>query len=234
MSNKNDIIWVTGGSSGIGKATVEELIANEYYVAASSRRVSALDELKNKFNDQLLIAPMDVSKSNEVIAAYQSIESQFKVNCLINNAGITSFSEASKNSFAESDEIINTNLLGAIYAIQAVLPGMIERNEGTIINILSVAAIKVFENSSVYAASKAGLLAYSKVLREELRDNNIRVINILPGATKTPIWPNDALEKFSGRMMNPADIAKLIVDILNIKGNMVPEEVVLRPTKGDL
>jgi short-subunit dehydrogenase len=234
MSERKNIVWVTGASSGIGKSTVEQLVSNKYHVAISSRRESTLLEIKKNNPDLIIPLPMDISKSSEVFQSIKLIEKDNNINILINNAGVTSFVEASKNSVEETNEIINTNLLGAIYTIQAVLPGMIERNEGTIINILSVAAIKVFENSSVYAASKAGLLAYSKVLREELRNKNIRVINILPGATKTPIWPNDALEKFSDRMMSPEDIARFILDVLRTKGNMVPEEVVLRPTKGDL
>ncbi len=234
MQEKKDIVWVTGASSGIGKATVEKLIANDFNVAASSRRKSSLNELKKNYSEQLVTAPLDVSESKEVFDGIKKIEESRNITCLVNNAGVTSFVEASNNTIIETDEIIKTNLLGSIYAIQAVLPSMIKSNTGTIINILSVAAIKVFEKSSVYAASKAGLLAYTKVLREELRENNIRVVNILPGATKTPIWPNEALEKFSERMMSPDDIAQLIIDVLKIKGNMVPEEIVLRPMKGDL
>jgi short-subunit dehydrogenase len=111
---------------------------------------------------------------------------------------------------------------------------MIEQKQGTIINILSVAAETVLTKSSIYAASKAGLQAYTKVLREELRENNIRIINVLPGATRTPIWPNSALEKYGERMMSPAELAKFIYQVYSINSNLVPEEITIRPIKGDL
>jgi short-subunit dehydrogenase len=111
---------------------------------------------------------------------------------------------------------------------------MIEKNNGIIINILSVVTKKIFLGSSAYSASKNGLLAYTNVVREELRKNNIRIINVLPGATKTSIWPNHVLEKHSHRMMTPEEIARIIFSLYQNKANMVVEEIVLRPVQGDL
>ena len=102
------------------------------------------------------------------------------------------------------------NLLGSIYTTKAVLPEMIKRKSGTIINILSVAAKTVFTNSSIYTASKSGLEAFGKVLREEVREYNIRVINIFPGATATEIWSKEALDKFDAFIRTLHD-ATLIV-----------------------
>jgi NADP-dependent 3-hydroxy acid dehydrogenase YdfG len=111
---------------------------------------------------------------------------------------------------------------------------MISRNSGTIINILSVVTQKLFTNSSAYSASKSGLMAYSKVLREEVRNKNIRVLNVYPGATKTSIWPNNVLEKYSHRMITPEEIAKVVYQIYIQKSNVVTEEILLRPIQGDL
>ncbi len=92
---------------------------------------------------------------------------------------------------------------------------------GTIINILSVAAKKIFTNSSIYAASKAGLEIFSKVLREEVRENNIRIINIYPGATSTEIWPENAINKFSDKMMTPEKLADFIYDIYSNSSDII-------------
>ncbi|KUG27058.1 3-oxoacyl-acp reductase [hydrocarbon metagenome] len=237
MPKPDSIIWITGASSGIGKALALEFASNNKIIAASARNKEALDRLKKEITSDkknIELYPLDVTDFKQVNKNAKLIEAEYNIDCLINNAGATTFKFAKDNSIEEIDEIIKTNLNGSIYAIQAVLPRMIEQKRGTIINILSVAAEKVLTKSSVYAASKAGLLAYTKVLREELREQNIRIINILPGATRTPIWPNKVLEKYGDRMMSPAEIAKFIFNIYSINSNLVPEEIVLRPVKGDL
>ncbi|MEN8194453.1 MAG: SDR family oxidoreductase [Bacteroidota bacterium] len=235
MKEKKTAVWITGASSGIGKAIALEFINHEVNVVASSRKIDSLKKSKDEFNNEYFhYFPLDISIPDDVKANAKKIFNNFNICCLINNAGITSFSEASKDSDKIVDKIIRTNLLGSISTIQSVLPHYKKKGAGLIINILSVAVRKTFENSSAYSASKAGLLAYANVLREELRSDNIKVVNILPGATRTPIWPADSLAKNANRMMSPRDIAKLIYEIYKLKSNMVPEEIVLRPLEGDL
>jgi len=234
---KKNIVWITGGGSGIGRAITEKFVLEDINVAVSSRSEELLLRLKTELKDEkgnILVVPMDITDTEQVKISYNQIIENYNIDCLINNAGVTSFSKAEETELSEVKKIISTNLTGAIYSTQMVLPNMIEQGNGTIININSVAAKKIFENSSAYSASKAGLLAYSNVLREEVRDKNIRIINLLPGATKTPIWPNEILEQHSEKMMSPKDIAKLIFDIYQNKSNMVIEEVTLRPISGDL
>ena len=224
MKSKQNAVWITGASSGIGKSLSLEL-------------ASGLEKVKNEINLEKIsveTVPFNITDVTEIDKNFKTISKNYDVECLINNAGVTSFTLAQKDSVKQIQEIIDTNLLGSIYMIKTVLPGMIERKKGTIINIQSVAAKKVFTKSSAYAASKAGLSAYSKVLREELREYNIRVIDVFPGATKTPIWPNEALEKYSDRMMSPDEIAKIIYNTYAVNSNMVVEELVIRPMKGDL
>ncbi|MDZ7766878.1 MAG: SDR family NAD(P)-dependent oxidoreductase [Melioribacteraceae bacterium] len=236
--NKNDsFIWITGASSGIGKALALEFAAHQLPVAASARKKESLQRVKKEVDQQkgrIELLPLDVTNYEEVESAVKKLTAEDSINCLINNAGATSFKLAKDNSIEEIKEIIDTNLYGSINTIKAVLPHMIERKKGTIINIITVAAEKVLTKSSVYAASKAGLRAYAKVLREEVREHNIRVINVLPGATRTPIWPNSALEKFGERMMSPTELAKLIYNVYSINSNLVAEEIQVRPIKGDL
>jgi short-subunit dehydrogenase len=231
----DNIVWITGGSSGIGKEITKKFIKNDFNVAVTSRNLDKkyfdYDEQKLK---NLQLHSCDISDNQAVLKTYKNISQTGFVDCLINNAGITSFTLAKDDSVDMIKKIIDVNLLGAIYTIKSVLPAMIENKKGTIINILSVAAEKIFSKSSAYAASKAGLLAYTNVIREELREFNIKVINILPGATATPIWPSNALEKFSFRMMNPEDLAEFVFNAAVNSKNIIAEEITLRPIQGDL
>ena len=234
MNEKEKIVWITGASSGIGKAIALEFAKNGSSVAVSSRNEEKLSVLKKDVGDKIKIYPLDISELDSIKKTYQKISEDYEIVCIVNNAGVTSFSTAEKTPFDVTKNIIDTNLTAAIFLIKSVLPDMIENKNGTIINILSVAANTVFTKSSVYAASKAGLAAFSKSLREELRNDNIKVVNVYPGATRTPIWGDEALKKFGDKMMKPEDIAKMIYDIYKSKSNMVPEELVLRPVTGDL
>ncbi len=234
--NEKEIIWITGAGSGIGSSLALKFTAEGYNVAASSRNNEALQNLKenNKGPGELIIFPLDVRESGDVMNTASAISDKYVIRGLINNAGITRFKDAAQTSIEEADDIIKTNLLGSIYAINAVLPQMSGSVGGTILNIISVTAQKIFTKSSVYSASKSGLLAYANVLREEVRKDNIRVINVSPGATRTGIWPEPALEKFAERMLDPEDVADAIINLYKMGPSVVAEDITLRPQGGDL
>jgi len=234
---KKNAVWITGASSGIGKALACKFAKNGIFVLGTARRNDLLDEIKNElgeFSTFFMCHQLDISDFSLVSEFHKKISTEYQIECLINNAGTTSFKNAIENSIQEIEDIIQVNLLGSIYAIKTVLPEMLERKSGTIINILSVVTQKIFTSSSAYSASKSGLHAYTKVLREEVRDKNIRVINVSPGATATSIWPEGVLQKYSERMMNAEAIAEMIYHVYSEKSNLVSEELVLRPLKGDL
>lgn len=236
VKNKNGI-WITGASSGIGRDAAKEFAKIGCKVFVSARRSTELERLNKELQKEKLsvdIYPCNVASSANVDQTVKKITSENQIDCLVNSAGITSFKLAEENSVNEIDDIINTNLLGAIYAIKNVLPHLIENGGGTIININSIITQKFFKNSSAYAASKMGLLGYSKVLREEVRKYNIRVIDIIPGTTETPMWSVNIRKEHSGRMMSSEDIARIIVWAYLQKNNIVSEEIVLRPIEGDL
>ena len=235
MDKEKAGIWITGASSGIGKATVNEFVSVGCNVFASARRVNELNRLtENDDESQIGIYPCNVASRANVDQTFKKIAAEYNINCLINNAGITSFKSAEENSIKEIDEVINTNLLGSIYTTKAVLPHFKKIGGGTIINVLSIVTEKTFTNSSVYTASKMGLLGYARVLREEVRKYNIRVINVLPGANETPIWTREMREENGERMMKPESIARLIVSTFLQSDNLVAEEIIIRPLQGDL
>jgi 3-oxoacyl-[acyl-carrier protein] reductase len=236
MPKKNGI-WITGASSGIGKALALEFAKIGCNVFVSARRAQELERLRDesgKLGDNIFPFPCNVASSTNVDQTVKKIVNEYDLNCLINNAGVTSFKNASDNSVNEINDIINTNLLGSIYSIKSVLPTFIKNESGTIINILSVVVDKTFTRSSVYAASKMGLLGYSNSLREEVRKHNIRVINVIPGATETSMWSQEIRKEKADLMMNPESIARIIVSAYLQKDNLVTEEILLRPITGDL
>jgi len=237
MSEKKKAVWITGANSGIGKSITHEFSKNNIFSIASARREDALKRMKKESTENssnIEVFPLDVSNTNEITEVTKKVLNKYDVDCLINNAGVTSFASVQDTSIEDVNNIIQTNLVGAIAVIQNLIPHFEKRGGGIIINILSVAAKTIFQNSSVYSASKAGLLAYSNVLREEVRKHNVKVVNILPGATRTPIWSSEMLSEYANRMMSPEDIAKFIYQIYTIDYNLVPEEITLRPMKGDL
>jgi len=237
MPDQNSVIWITGASSGIGKAAALEFAGIGARVYASSRRHSILEMLRKeveKENNKIEILPCNIESHQNVEQAAKKIFSESHLDCLINNAGLTSWKSAEENSIKEIEDVINTNLLGAIYCIKAVLPHMISNKKGTIINILSTAAEQVFTKSSAYAASKAGLLAYSNILREEVRKYNIRIINVLPGATATHMWSHEILKQHAEEMMQPQDVARVLVSVFLQDKQLVSEKIILKPVRGDL
>jgi len=238
MINKNKTgIWITGASSGIGRAAAIEFAKVGTDVFISARRVMELERLERELKKENLnvnIYPCNVASAANVEQTVKKIVSEHSINCLINNAGITSFKKAQENSIYEIADIVNTNLLGSIYTIRNILPHMIKQGKGTIINLLSIVTKKVFTQSSAYAASKMGLLGYTNVLREEVRKYNIKVINIIPGAINTPMWSMKTRKEKAESMMSIEDMASLIVWLYLQKGNMVTEEIVVKPITGDL
>jgi 3-oxoacyl-[acyl-carrier protein] reductase len=237
MSKEKPGVWITGASSGIGRAAAIEFAKTGAKVFASGRRAAELERINTELDSDKIsveVFPCNVASHTNVDQTVKKILANGKIDCLINNAGITSFKLAEENSINEINDIIQTNLLGSIYAIKAVLPQMISNGGGAIINILSVVTKKTFTKSSIYAASKMGLLGYTNSLREEVRKHNIKVINVIPGATTTPIWSKEIRNQFSDRMMTAEDIARVLVWAYLQKENLVTEELLLRPIEGDL
>ena len=156
------------------------------------------------------------------------------VDVLLNNAGITYFKNFLETSADEFDNAIATNLRGTFLATKSVLPGMLQAKSGTVINILSYAVKQVYTQSAAYAASKAGIEAMMNVLRAEVRPQGIRIVNVYPGAVRTPIWSPVQQEKSGSQMLHPGDLADLIYQVSQQPPHLMVEELVLRPQGGDL
>ena len=235
---KQQVIWITGASTGIGKEIADAFSRAGHIVVVSARRKSRLtkivSEIKFAEREGAAFVCNVLSERSIQNTAKRIREKYGRIDCLINNAGITSFKSFLETKTPDFDAIIATNLRGSFICIKSVLPQMIKARRGHIINILSVAANTVLANSSAYAASKAGLLALSNDLREEVRHLNIKVSNILPGAVETPMWDSRSRAKYKNRMLSPADVAEIVVSVFSQPKKILIEDVVIRPIKGDL
>ncbi len=237
---KNKRIWLTGASRGIGFETAKLLAKNDVTLFLSARRRESFDDVIQHFqsSEKVYIIPCDVSNSDNVKNAYAEIkEIKGGVDILINNAGIGIFKSFLETSEKDFDDTIATNLKGVFLCTKAVLPDMLEnKGNGIIINILSVATQTVFEGTAIYSASKSALLAMDRVLRNEVRSKGIRIIDILPGATESDMWDEKTRAKFCDRMMQPVDVAKVIVNTIkmNMEERLITEEIIMRPIGGDL
>lgn len=211
---------VTGGSRGLGRAIALALAAEGVDVAVTGRNEEALQAVVQEieaFEVQSGYAIFDVSDKEDVHAALEALQSIFgNFDILINNAGIAAFGgflEMEENLW---EEIVKTNLFGPYYVTRAILPGMMTKENGDIINVSSTAGLKGNAVTSAYSASKAGLIGLSESLMFELRKHNIRVATLTPSTIASEM-SKDVLKITDGnpeKVLQPEDFAALIVDIL--------------------
>ena len=177
----------------------------------------------------------DIADANAVAETIGEIVSVHgRIDILVNNAGSTVCKPVADMTVQEWSRMIDVNLSGAFYCMKAVLPGMLGRGEGIIINVASVAAVKPFPGNGAYGAAKAGLRMLTQVLREEVRDSGIRVSAVLPGATSTDLWRGAGDEFDRSVMIKPQSVARAVREICLFPGNALIEEIIIRPQGGDL
>ena len=191
-----------------------------------------------KDSNNIFFFPCDVTSKQQVEATYSKIVNTIsKVDVLINNAGVSKFAPFIDLTYEDFEYMNNVNYKGVFLCSKAVLPAMIEKKNGIIINILTWAAINIFQNSSVYSGSKAAAWVMMKTLREEVRIENIKVINIHPGATESDMWEESERKEFGFRMMQPEDVAEAVYTTLMLSdtnSRAMIEEIIIRPQLGDL
>lgn len=240
---KNKVVWITGGAKGIGAALSRVFLENDAIVIASGS--NNLDYyMDNEYlNDRVInhhnfsYKKCDVRNVKNIKNIYQEIiEQHNRFDVLLNNAGVGLFKPFHETTESEFDNLIDVNVKGPFNCIQTVLPFMLKKEDGTIVNISSVAVIDNFANCAVYNLSKAALLTLSRSLRNEYRSKNIKIIDIIPGATDTNIWDTESRLQFSERLMKPYNLAKMIVDAVrnSYEGNLLVEEIIIRPIQGNI
>lgn len=220
----NRIVFITGATSGIGNACAEKFAAAGDNIIINGRREERLVELKlsleNQYKIEVLIAAFDVQNKQEVFDCINSFSDKWKhVDILINNAGLALgrdfFDEASLDDW---ETMLQTNVNGLLYVSKAVLPFMIGRNRGHIINLGSVAGDEVYEKGNVYCASKTAVEVISRAMRIDMLQHSIKVTNIKPGAVETEF----STVRFSG---DSAKAAKVYEGFTPLTGTDIAEAI---------
>ena len=188
---QNKVVFITGASSGIGKASAHAFASEGADLILAARRIEKLNELeselKEKFNINVLTIQLDVRNKKEVKKAVASLSGKWRdIDILLNNAGLArGMSKIHEGDTEHWDEMIDTNVKGLLYVSREIIPLMVERMEGHIINLGSIAGHEVYPNGNVYCASKFAVNAISRAMRVDLYDKNIRATTIDPGMVET-------------------------------------------------
>ena len=206
----NKIALITGATSGIGKATALQLAENNFNIIITGRRKERLIELKNeienKYKSEVEILNFDIRNKNEVDKAIDSLSDKYKkIDVLINNAGLAAGTEPIYDGDTDKwERMIDTNIKGLLYISRKIMPLMIKRKKGHIVNIGSVAGKEVYLNGNVYCGTKHAVDAITKAMRIDLLPHNIKVTQIAPGAVETEF----SIVRFSGDKNKAKDVYK--------------------------
>ncbi len=230
-------ILVTGGTKGIGRAIIDRFAKEGFDVFTCSRNKNDLRELETDFNSRfpgqkIFLQETDLFKKEAVLDFSQYVKKIGIPDVLINNAGVFLPGSIHDEPEGNFEKMMETNLFSVYYLTRAFTAAMISRRSGHIFSIGSIAGLTAYANGGSYAISKWAMLGFTKCLRQELKEFNIKVTSILPGATYTASWKGvDIPEE---RFMKPEDVADSVWSAYNLSPNSVVEEIVIRPQLGDL
>lgn len=221
QSLQNKVAFVTGAGKGIGKATAIALAKEGVKVGLLARTEADLKKTAEEITNlggQAAIAIADVASLTEVEQAIEKLTKEIgPANILINNAGIAKFGSFLELSPEAWKQIIDVNLMGVYYVTRAVLPQMIEKNGGDIINISSTAGQKGGAVTSAYSASKFGLLGLTESLAMEVRKHNIRVSALTPSTVATDLaFKENLTDGDPDKVLQPEDLAEYIIAQLKL------------------
>lgn len=237
---KNKIILITGATSGIGRATAIRFANGGARLILCGRRKEKLDILVRELGENHMSIIFDVRDKKAVFKAIESLPKEYKkIDVLINNAGNAhGMDSAQTASLDDWDAMIDSNVKGLMYVTKAVLPFMVEKQKGQIINLGSIAAKEVYPNGSVYCSSKAAVDSFTKGLRVDLNPLGIRVGAIHPGLVETEF----SYVRFKGdqkrskkvyegmNALNADDIADAILYMTQVPEKVNIADMVILPT----
>lgn len=237
MSKK---IVITGATKGIGRAIAEKFALSGWSVAACARKTDEVEALlsfcqtNNPSPDSKFITQVcDVSNKEQLKSFASKINKEWgAVDVLVNNAGVFLPGQIINEADGQLEKLMETNLYSAYNLSRFLVTDMIEKKEGHIFNISSVAGLQAYNNGGSYSISKFAMMGLSKALREELKQHGIRVTALMPGATLTDSWMGTSLPP--DRFMKTEDVAELVWSIYHLSKNTDVEEVLLRPLLGDI
>ena len=237
QAGKKKVVVITGGGRGIGLAMSRLFARSGYQVVITGRDRKRLQDAANEISKEsgpMLALMCDVRDPASVKKLFTEIKQHHStIDVLINNAGIAhALAPADELPVETWKEVIDTNLTGTFLVTQSALPLM--QAGGSIVNNLSVAALRPFEGMSAYNASKFGALGFTQALREDLRKRGIRVMAILPGATDTDIWDQFWAGAPKEKMMSAETVAEAVLHAVSAPANTSIDEIRIGPAAGVL
>ena len=233
-------ILITGATSGIGQATAHLFAQRGDRLILCGRRQERLDELQGVFDCETHLLNFDVRERAAVFSAVESLPNDWKkINLLINNAGNAhGLDPVHKANLDDWDAMIDGNVKGLMYVTKAVLPQMVDRKEGQIVNVGSIAGIEVYPNGNVYCASKFAVDAFTQGLRLDLNPYGIRICAVHPGLVETEF----SMVRFKGdeerskkvynalTPLTPEDVANAIAYMVDVPPHVTVADLTLLPT----
>jgi 3-oxoacyl-[acyl-carrier protein] reductase len=228
------VALVTGATAGIGRATAFALGRAGYRVGVCARTAGRVEALVVELRAEGITAAgraADVGRPDAVEALVHAVTTELgPVDTLINNAGIAIFRPLTDLSLEEWDATMATNLRSLYLVTRAVLPGMLERKSGIIVNVASLAGRNPIAGGTAYVASKHAVLGFSKSLMLEVRKNGVRVLAICPGSVNTALIRNmRPPPSREGEMLEPEDVAQAILDAVRMPPRATVSEIDIRP-----
>jgi 3-hydroxy acid dehydrogenase / malonic semialdehyde reductase len=198
------VAFVTGTSSGFGAATARRFAKDGIRVVATARRTDRLKALVEEFGNLILPVSLDVRDRTQVESVVAGLPSEFAaIDILVNNAGLSlNLEPAYKVPLEDWEMMVDTNIKGLLYCTRLILPGMVARNRGHVVNLGSVAALNPYPGGNVYGATKAFVKQFSHNLRADLLGTAVRVTDIEPGLAETEF----SVVRFKGDEQRAASI----------------------------
>lgn len=236
------IAFVTGATSGFGEAFARRILAGGGRVIATGRRAERLERLAAEAGEgRLLPRAMDVRSSDSIAAVLADLPAEFRaIDILFNNAGLAlGLGKAHEASLADWETMIETNVAGLVRVTRAILPGMVERNRGDVLNVSSVAANYPYPGGNVYGGTKAFVRQFSLNLRADLLGTRIRVTSVEPGMCETEF----SLVRFAGndgaaqnvyqnmKPMSADDVALSVESLLRLPAHINVNSIELMPVQ---
>lgn len=233
----SDNVLVVGGATGIGRAIAETLASAGHRVAIAGRRESKLQDAKDAYqgSGEILLHTCDVADRDSVQGLVDWFHQEIgTIGILVNAAGINIRDRSMAAMDPKDwDRVLSVNATGAYNIMAAVLPEMREKQSGTIVNVSSVAGKRALELGGVaYCASKFAMTALGTAVGQEEAANGIRITNVYPGEVDTPLLeqrPNPVSDEHRGRMLQPSDIAELVLTICSLPPRAHVPEIVIKP-----
>ena len=231
-------VVITGASRGLGRAIAEQFVANGHTLYLGARNETVLQEtvkaLRSRFPGSAIHAKaVDLGNRGGVENFGQwVIENCKSVDILVNNAGIYLPGSVHDEQEGFLERMMDNNLYSAYHLTRKLLPAMMNKMQGHIFNICSIASLQAYNNGGAYSISKFALLGFNKNLREEMKSYGIKVTAVLPGATYTDSWKGSNIDP--KRIMEAEDIGKMVYASSLLSAQACVEEILLRPQLGDL